>query len=252
MSIAPQMTRRSALKLAGAGALAVVAAGAPGRLTRAQEGTPAAGAGGEAFADLGLPELTITITEDSFAGLESEVSPGTYLVHATSEASQPSFLTFMQLPEGMTSSDLLALLSGNAEGTPVAEGEEILVAPPEWFYTTHIAGGAGVGPGQTVHFVIALQPGNYVVWGEDPTAPQAPVDLSVAGDPAAAGATPAADVTILEVVTEDGFAFEYDGDFVAGTQVVAVTNNSDQPHFVEIDLLPDGTTSEDIDALFSE
>jgi len=47
----------------------------------------------------------------------------------------------------------------------------------------------------------------------------------------------------------DGYAFEYDGELVSGSQVIAVTNNSDQPHFVEFDILPEGTTKADVDAL---
>jgi hypothetical protein len=47
-------------------------------------------------------------------------------------------------------------------------------------------GGAGIGPGQTAHFVIALHPGNYIVWGDDPSVAQTPVDLTVSGDPATA------------------------------------------------------------------
>jgi hypothetical protein len=162
----------------------------------------------------------------------------------------------MQLPEGMSSGDLAALLGGADGGdaaSPVAEGGEEAGGPPEWFYTVYIPGGAGVGPGQTAHFVVDLQPGNYIIWGEDPSAVQAPVDLTVlagAATPATGGtAMPPAGVTINEVATDEGFAFEVQGELTAGSQVIAAVNGSDQPHFIEFDVVPDGTTIEDVDAL---
>jgi len=225
----------------------------------AQDATPAA-EGGE-LAGLGLPELTITVTDSSFEGVGGELDAGAYFVHVTNTMQQSAQVAFMQLPEGMTSADLMSMLGGGASGTPSAadasatpiaeEGEG--GAPPEWFYSVAIPGGVGLGPGQVGQFVITLQPGNYIVWGEDPATAQQPVDLSVAGD----AATPMADVsgmpqaslTILEVATDDGYAFQYDGELASGSQVIAVTNNSDQPHFVEFDLLPEGTTKADVDAL---
>jgi len=255
------LTRRSTLKLAGSSAIAAVVARVGGQVARAQDATPAAAAGGAAFAPLGLPELTITVTETGYEGVESTLSPGTYLVHATATTSESSNLTFMQLPEGMTADDLMTMLSGGdsaASGgemaSPSAEEGEDLGAPPDWFYSVHLPGGVGVGAGQSAHFVMTFQPGTYIVWGEDPSAPQTPIEITVSGDPATAmaepGTTPEADVTILELATDNGYSFELDGEFASGSQVIAVTNNSDQPHFVEIDRLPDGTTRDDIDALF--
>lgn len=246
-----RMSRRSTLKLAGAGALVATAARAGGLRVLAQDATPAAGG---ALSALGLPELNITVTDTAYEGLASEVTAGTYLVHVTNSGSTPGFVAFMQLPEGMTSSDLLAMLGGGAaEGATPVEGEEEGGAPPDWFYTTYIPGGAGVDPGGTATFVFTLQPGNYVVWGEDPTASQAPVDLTVSGSAATplaeASGTLQADVTIEEVGTDSGFAFTVQGDFGTGSAVVEVVNNSDQPHFVSFDRVPDGTTLDQVEAL---
>src|SRR5215218_2669748 len=131
------LTRRSTLKLAGSGAIAAVVARAGGQLAHAQDATPAAATGGAAFAGLGLPELTVTITESGYEGVESTLSPGTYLVHATATTSESSNLTFMQLPEGMTADDLMSMLSGGDSGasggemaSPSAEEGEDLGAPP--------------------------------------------------------------------------------------------------------------------------
>jgi hypothetical protein len=40
-----------------------------------------------------------------------------------------------------------------------------------------------------------------------------------------------------------------DGSLSGEAQVVAITNESDQPHFLEFDKLPDGATKEDVDAV---
>jgi len=225
----------------------------------AQNATPEAEGG--VLAGIGLHDLTVTVTDSSFEGIGGEIDAGTYFVHVTNTTQQSAQVAFMQLPEGMTSADLMAMLGGGASGTPPAgdasatpiADESGGEAPPDWYYSVAIPGGVGLGPGQEGQFVVTFQPGNYIVWGEDPTAPQQPVDLSVSGGSATpmtgVSGMPQASLTILEVATEEGFAFQYDGELVSGSQVIAVTNNSDQPHFVEFDLLPDGTTKADVDAL---
>jgi hypothetical protein len=239
-----RLTRRSTLQLAGTGALAVIAIRSSQMLAIAQDATPSTGT---AFAGLGLPELNITMTDTGFEGIQSELAAGQSVVHATYTGSQSGTLQFMQLPEGMSSSDVLASLGAGGASPAAGAG-----GPQDWFYTVYMPGGVALGASQSASFVIDLQPGNYMVWAEDPSAPQAPFDFTVTGDTAAptAGTTPQSNVTINEVATSNGFAFEIQGGLGAGSQVVAVTNNSDQPHFVEVDGLPADTTREDIDNLF--
>jgi hypothetical protein len=249
------MTRRETLttsmKLAGAGALAGAATRLGGLQAFAQD-APA-----NVLAGLGLPEIDVTVTDTGYEGLSSELAAGFYLVKSTNGASADAFIAFMQLPEGMTAADLAAMLAGGgtpetgtgdaAMASPVAGGGEG-GAPPAWFYTTYMAGGAGIGKGATATFVIDLQPGNYAVWAEDPSAPQRPVDLTVTGE--AGSPTPAApipaNVVILEQATDTGFAFLLGNAFSQGTQVVRIDNQTDQPHFVEFDKLPDGTTLDQV------
>ena len=64
------------------GALTLV--GAVGAL--AQDATPEAE---NLFADLGLPELTVTATNEGFELSESEVEAGRYLVHFVNESDNP-------------------------------------------------------------------------------------------------------------------------------------------------------------------
>lgn len=249
-------TRRETLtrsvKIAGAGALAGAAARFGGLQTLAQSAPQSVLAG------LGLPEIDVTVTATGYEGLSSELAAGLYLVKLTNSAGADAFIEFMQLPEGMDAAGLTAMLTGggatpepvdseSADASPEAAGGDNQ-GPPEWFYTTYMAGGAGIGKDQTATFVIDLQPGNYVVWAEDPSAPQQPVDLTVTGDAASPEPTVAvpANVVIQEQATENGFSFLLGNAFAQGSQVVRVDNLTDQPHFVEFDKLPDGTTLDEV------
>jgi hypothetical protein len=240
------LTRRESFKLAGAGAAALLAVRAGGRQVLAQASSSTD------LTSLGLPELDLTITDSSYEGLSSELAAGLYLVKLTNNAANPAFIVFMQLPEGMKAADLTAMLGGGGatpeDGAASPEATSGSSGPPDWYYTTYLAGGAGIGPGASATFVFNLQPGNYVVWGEDPSATQQPLDLTVtggAGSPATS-ASPQAEVTIQEQATESGFAFGIGNSFVPGSQVVEIDNVSDVPHFVEIDHVPDGTTLDDV------
>jgi len=249
------MTRRAVLlgsgKLALGGAIAVAAGRAGGLRVLAQDATPVAGGGD--LGSLGLPELTVTISDTGYEGLPTSTEAGRYLVSATNNGSGPAFVEFMQLPEGMSMSDMMG---PPADATPLAaaspEGNEGEEGPPEWYYTVHMAGGAGINPGGTARMVLDLRPGTYLVWGEDPSAPQMPVELQVTGEGAtpAAGSDPQASVRIVEVDTDQGFAFTIEGEFVPGSQVVEVVNPSSQPHFVEFARLPGEYTADDVLAAF--
>jgi len=209
-------------------ALLLVLTGARGTL--AQETTPPAGAGAT-FADtLGLPELAITATDTGFDGVPDTTAAGRYVVTFTNTAPDEIDLNFMQLPDGVTVADLAGPPPA-AGGTPAAGGGEEDQAP-EWFYHTYIAGGVSVQAGQTGQAIVDLKPGTYATWAGDPSVPLTPVELTVTGDMPADVAEPAADVTINEVGTADGFAFQLDGALAAGQQTDRVYNHSDQPHFV--------------------
>jgi len=250
-----RLTRRatltSSLKLSGAGAVALAAMRFDGLTAFAQDSTHR----GNVLAGLGLPEIDVTIADTGYEGITGDLTAGLYLVKAANSGSAPGYIAFMQLPVGMSLDDLMAML-GSSGGTPTTDempspesGSD--QGPPDWYYTTYLAGGAGVGPGATATFVINLQPGNYVVWGEDPSAPQAPVALTVTGEAASpeASTLPPANVAIQEQATNSGFTFVIGNAFNKGSQVVEVANLTDQPHFVEIDKVPDGTTLDQVTAL---
>ncbi|MEJ7763336.1 MAG: hypothetical protein WKF80_11140 [Thermomicrobiales bacterium] len=234
----------------GIGLLAATLMGSPVGVL-AQGATPGAApdTGSSAFDGLGLTELRVTVTDTGYEGIPAETAAGRYLVTATSTGTMGGGVSFMQLPEGITVADLAALAgpppgdpaasppagdmdmetaSPGAEASPEGEGPG---GPPEWYYTTYLAGGLHLEPGMTGRVVLDLVPGNYVVWGDDPTAPQAPVEMVVTEGGTGAVTEPVADVTVTEVGDTGGFAFEYSGELVPGPQVIRIDNPSTQPHF---------------------
>ena len=205
----------------------------PGAL--AQDATPVTD---DAWASLGLPELVLTATASAFDGAPTALPAGRYLVTLTNTTDVVSGVEFLQLPDDMNAEDFIGLFApaatpetGAADASPAAEED---TGPPPWYYDVYQAGGPAANPGDTVRGIVELRPGHYVVWGDDPAAPQIPVGLTVSGDMATpeAGDEPEAAVTIREHHEGDGFAFTIEGSFTAGTTLVKVVNESEQPHFV--------------------
>ncbi len=203
------------------------------------------------FADLGLSQIDITITDSAFEGVPSELEAGRYVVALTNSTSseESSGGTFMQLPDGMGFEDFAALVAPVSatpevelapEGSPAAEtaGDE----PPDWFYEVAIAGGPYADPGSTAYAVVDLMAGDWVFWAEYPGAPQAPVSIAVAGEFPADAPVPAADVRI----EMSEFAFTLDGPVSAGLNVIELANVGEQPHFAFIGQVPEGTTEDDV------
>ncbi len=209
----------------------------------AQDASPAAGSA--SLADtLDLPELQITVTDTGFEGVPQETEAGRYVVTATRAGEQPAAVEFVQLPEGKTIDDLLALGAdeappgayatpgpGMAEGSPMAGmGEE---NPFAWVYETYIAGGVGAYPGGPIdQAIIDLKPGTYAVWASDPTAPQRPEELTVTGDMPTDLPEPSADVTATTTGSSPEFHLEFSGEIAPGPQTLKFYNDSDQPHFL--------------------
>jgi hypothetical protein len=218
----------------------------------AQEATPTSAM----FADtMGLPEVRVLITDTAYEGLPAETAAGRYLLTLEVETAEGGGLNFLQLPEGMTFDDFMALLAGppaaspeammgtpGAEaGPPEGEGED---RPPEWYFQAEMAGGTGAfaGPAQAI---IDLTPGEWIAWAGFPDAPQAPVGLTVTGEAGAtpaAGAEPAADVT----VTMFEYDFAVEGTLTPGSHVFAVTNVGAQPHEMFMLRAPGPVTEEQV------
>ena len=183
------------------------------------------------FADLGLPELTVTATNQGFQLSESEVEAGRYLVNFVNENDNPDIgAGFVRLVEGKTLNDL-SIADELAAGTPMPESQPDRRHLPGCMTRTSPAAQAR----PSTESVLDLRGGNYGVWADDPTAPLAATPLTVTGDPDARveGPEPQAAVTIVEEgAGGQGFKFTVKGEAKPGPQIVKILNASDQPHFV--------------------
>lgn len=231
-----RLTRRRVLRAATAVTGTSLLFSPFSRAAWAQDASPAAVSD---LASLGLPTIDLTATDSAFEGAPSELPAGRYLVTLTNTTAVVSGAEFLQLPEGMSAEDFKGLFlppSGSPEAEPAAASPESASeedsGPPPWYYDVYQAGGPAANPGQTVRGIVELRPGDYVVWGDDPAAPQVPTALTVTGEMPTSAAEPPAAVTIREHHEGDGFAFTVEGSFTAGVTLVKVFNESEQPHFV--------------------
>src|SRR5918993_4140276 len=215
----------------------------------AQDATPRAG--DSLFADLGLPELVITATDEGLQLDQSEIEAGRYLVTLNNESANPQVgAGFVQLPEGGAIEDL-SFADEVAAGTPIPEEGP---SPEQmeglsWLYETYIAGGPSTVTEVSTQAVVNLPAGEYGVWNEDPFSSLPAPALTVTGDPEAAieGPEPEAAVTIVEEGEGGvGYSFRLTGDLQAGPQIVEILNASDQPHFVEASQYPEEITAEQL------
>lgn len=235
--MASTRTRITALPVLAAG---VFAASLPLSLRAlAQDASPEAG-GGNPFADLGLPEIELEFTTSAFTGMPETLDAGRYLIIVHAEPTEEEWALgpmFVQLPDGVTIEDIMAIDPSTLEG------------PPEWFYEANVPGGPNVlaATGASVAYgIIDLLPGEWFVAGSGLSQP--PMAFTVTGEMPADLAEPEADATftIGEMVID-----LTDGALTVGENVVKVENVGAQPHFVELAKVPDGTKAENIEALIA-
>ena len=110
----------------------------------------------------------------------------------------------------------------------------------------YFAGGVAAEMGKTCEAVIDLLPGRYVVWGDDPSAPQKPEIMKVTGDFPKRVKEPKADITATLI----DFAITLEGNLTAGSHLMKVQHHGAQPHFLEIEKGPDSMTKEMVIATF--
>jgi hypothetical protein len=204
----------------------------------AQDASPEASAVENPFADLGLPEIELQLTADDFTGMPESLEAGRYLVIVHGEPVEDDWMIgpmFVQLPEGVTLDDVLAIDPSTLHG------------PPDWYYESLVPGAPNVvaSTGETTAYgVIDLLPGDWFVAGGALSQP--PVAFTVTGEAASDAPEPEANVTLTigEMVIE-----VTDGAFEVGQNIVKVENVGAQPHFVELGKVPDGTAAANVDAL---
>lgn len=192
------------------------------------------------FANLGLPEIVVTVTDNAIDGVPAELSAGRYVLAVTNDfvesPEETAGAAFLRLPDDISAGEFLADVRDAEAG----------VWPRDWYYSTTLAGGPYALPGETAYAVIDLTAGEWLLWTEAPEAPQAPVLVTVTGEALSDSPVPAADTTI----ELSDFAFDFGGELNAGVQIIEVVNSGTQPHFVFIGGVPDGTTVDDALAAF--
>lgn len=178
------------------------------------------------LARLGVPEVTITVTEAGYVAAPASTPAGWTLLTLEN-----------RLAAGDTSADLMLVPPGESVEALLAGAANPTAPPPPWIYQTTFAGAPWVPAGATGQALVHLTAGNWEVFS--PT-PLAPATLTVTGDDAgAAEPTVATDVAL----TMQDFAFlGLDDDIPAGLQVWKITNAGPQPHLMTINPLPAGTT----------
>jgi hypothetical protein len=200
----------------------------------AQEATPVA-----TFpAQLGLPELRITITDTGFDA-PSEITAGPVLVTVTNAATamqESADANLALLPAGTTIDDVAATF-GPQMATPTT-GEEAL---PDWIYEATFAGGPIVLPGQSLQAVVDLTPGEWVLFNDSPGAPQQPQLLTATESAASPTAMeePQADV---DVQLQEYSFVGLENPIPAGPHLWKFTNTGKQPHIMILFQGPAGIT----------
>lgn len=201
---------------------------------------------------LGYPTLDVTITTDGFSGIPETLAAGRYLLNATGEELAEEASVAFVSPHDMSPDEFLAFLGGGAPpaspeagGAPSSEeGGAADGALPTFIYQSRFAGGAVAEPGMPGVAVIDLTEGEWIAWGDSPESSQAPVALSVTGEFPTDVVEPDAGMTMTLV----DFGIMVEGNLVSGEQVLRIENLGAQPHFVDVAVVPAGTTNEDLAA----
>src|SRR6478752_2763021 len=92
---------------------------------------------------LGLPEITITVTDDAITA-PTEAAAGPTLIRLDNQSQYYATVYVAQPPEEVTGEDIVASFGGDF---------------PEWGYETVFAGGPAGGSGTTSVAVVNLAPG---------------------------------------------------------------------------------------------
>ena len=196
---------------------------------------------GHAVASLqptGYDEIALTVEEAGVTGMPESIEAGRYLVKVTGPEMDPemgpSGAIFIQLPEGVTAEDAL-------EQTMAATDSY-----PEFYMDTHFGGGVAILTGTEAWAIVDLTPGAWHVTTMQGSTLAVPFEVT--GEFPADAAAPEANV-VLEMFEMDFRVAE--GEFTAGDNIVTIRNTGAQIHFTEINQVPDGTTEEQVEALFN-
>lgn len=179
---------------------------------------------------LGLPEVTISVSETGYQAVPATTPAGWTLVTFENQGPGDNSADIMLLPPGETMESLLEVVSAAVE-SPAA-------VPPAWIYQTTFAGAPWAQSGTSEQAVVLLSAGEWVVFSP---APLTPATLTVTGESATPAGSPKLQID-REVLMQEYAFLGFEEPVPAGPQVWQITNQGQQPHFVTVSPLPPGTT----------
>ncbi len=187
------------------------------------QGTPAA-------AD--FPSLTITVNDDSYE-IPEGLTAGRYAVSVVNAGTTPSHSSLGRLPDGTTPDDVMAFMTSGSEDLP------------DWFLNAGYVGLPDWGvPGETRTGVIDLAAGNYFMF--DPFSSRSAFTTVADGNNASVEPNATATVELTEmrfVLPEDGLP--------GGVAQLKVSNIGAIAHEFQVMAVPEGTTTDELLALFA-
>ncbi len=179
-----------------------------------------------------FPSLTITITDDGF-DIPDDLTAGRYAVSVVNNGTTPSHSSLGRLPDGATKDDVLAFMTSESDDLP------------DWFLN---AGYVGLPdwptPGQTITGVVDLPAGDYFMF--DPFSTRSAFTTVGAGT--ISDLEP--DSTATVELTEMRFILP-DSGLPGGPSTLKLSNIGASAHEFQLLAVPDGTTTDQILALFS-
>jgi hypothetical protein len=228
-----------------------------------QDASPEASGG---LADVGMPQLSVTVSATGYEGIPEQLEGGRYLVIVSVTEDAGEFgggVAFVQPGDGMSAEEFLSGIFGPpdqsgvglADASPIAEVEASPAdggeagGPPEFIFDATFAGGTAAPAGGTSQVVLDLTPGEWIAWADDPEAPQEPVIFEVTGEMPAELPEPEANA----VITMGEYLIEVtEGELVAGRNIVRINNIGAQPHFIVAAKGPDDLTLEQVGVVLDE
>jgi len=122
---------------------------APATTSEAEAGTTTPGTTAEG----GGTTLEVTLTDEALEGVPDEVSSGVITLTYSNEASGPSDLSFIRIPEDLTEAEFRTIFSTvvGEEGSPIPEELESVSGLPE------------TSPGESSTASVELEPGRHFV-----------------------------------------------------------------------------------------
>lgn len=236
------LTRRDVARIAAgsfaaAASLSALASSPVARTVFASDAT--ATPAGDPFASLGLQTLDLKVSANGVEGIPETLTAGRYILHLEpsgplgegNNQTAPGVMLVM-LPSGVTMDDLAAMAA-----TPMP-------GPPDWFYTTTLPGGVIGAPNEAANAVVDFTAGTWFASGPGLSTP--PVGFTVTGDLPKDLPTPESNATI----TFKDFTIDLtDGALKSGDNILKITNEGKDPHFLDLLKGPDGVTKEQVGAI---